>query len=123
MVAASTPATAELLSEFLSLAKVDSIRIGVNVSPLAQETFNILSKTYVTQKFFYCNCTRMPCRWNGDGAILVFNDVIVRSPYTADNVFGPPQAQPAVERVRRVVVSDKSLVYLLFSVEHRERTI
>lgn len=47
----------------------------------------------------------MPCRWNADGSILVFTDVIVRNPYAPENVSGPPTAQYAVDRVKRVVFS------------------
>ncbi|KAL3685498.1 hypothetical protein R1sor_003520 [Riccia sorocarpa] len=68
-------------------AEQEAERIGVNVSQEAQDIFDALSKT-------------LPVRWK-DTSIAVLNDVLVSSPYHAENVTGGTAT--ANERVRKVL--------------------
>lgn len=68
-------------------AEIDSERIGVGVTPEAQNIFDALSKT-------------LPVRWDKT-VIVVMNEVRVSSPYTSERVTGGTPA--ANERVRKVL--------------------
>lgn len=72
-------------------AEIDAERIGVGVTPEAQNIFDALSKT-------------LPVRWDKT-VIVVMNEVRVNSPYLPESVTGGTPA--ANERVRKVLVLER----------------
>ncbi|XP_027347187.1 protein LSM12 homolog [Abrus precatorius] len=72
-------------------AEADAERIGVGVTPEAQNIFNALSKT-------------LPVRWDKT-VIVVMNEVRVSSPYHPESVVGGTPA--ANERVKKVLELEK----------------
>lgn len=67
--------------------EIESERIGIGVTKEAQQIFNALSKTY-------------PCHWQNQN-IVVFNEVVISSPYTIDNCNGGDSMM--LERIKKVV--------------------
>lgn len=77
----------------LRVARAQADNIGENVSALAQDVFDALSRT-------------LPCRWNGD-VIVVMDEVEVRGPKYED-ASGSGQTPGAVERVQKVLALERA---------------
>lgn len=70
-------------------AEREAARVGVGVTQEAQELFDALSKIFPA------------CEWGPDGSsIVVIKDVVISSPYQAENVSGPAAA---VAQIRKIV--------------------
>eukprot|EP01097_Dermamoeba_algensis_P002064 TRINITY_DN1824_c0_g1_i1.p1 TRINITY_DN1824_c0_g1~~TRINITY_DN1824_c0_g1_i1.p1 ORF type:complete len:203 (+),score=50.93 TRINITY_DN1824_c0_g1_i1:53-610(+) len=65
----------------LRVARSEASKIGIGVTPEAQEIFNALSKT-------------LPCRWDRD-VIVVFEDTRISTPYTVESCLGGEVATPS----------------------------
>jgi len=74
-------------------------RIGVGVTQEAQEIFNALSRT-------------LPCKWYKD-SIIVFDEVVIESPYGIENCRGPTSL--SVDRVKKVLEGERKRLKLLSS--------
>eukprot|EP01102_Stenamoeba_stenopodia_P006007 TRINITY_DN1671_c0_g1_i1.p1 TRINITY_DN1671_c0_g1~~TRINITY_DN1671_c0_g1_i1.p1 ORF type:complete len:193 (+),score=24.52 TRINITY_DN1671_c0_g1_i1:42-581(+) len=67
-------------------------RLGIGVTPEAQDVFNALART-------------LPCRWGANNEIIVFDDVRIVSPYSIENLSGGTLA--SLERVKKVLEGRK----------------
>eukprot|EP00959_Pyramimonas_sp_CCMP1952_P436558 9141705-Pyramimonas_sp.AAC.1 len=94
-------------------AEDEAKKIGINVSDLAQEIFDALSKTYVPKilpRFAFGSSSpnacivvfrcRLPCRW-ADKSIIVMDEVKIDEPYTPECCKGSKDT--SLSRVRKVV--------------------
>lgn len=91
--AVDDPRRERRLENALRVARAQADNIGENVSALAQDVFDALSRT-------------LPCRWNGD-VIVVMDEVEVRGPKYVD-ASGSGQTTGAVERVQKVLAFERA---------------
>ncbi|KAN0008556.1 hypothetical protein ACTFIU_009280 [Dictyostelium citrinum] len=78
--------------EVIKKAAQKAMKIGVGVTPEAQEIFNSISKT-------------LPCDWSGEN-IIVLNEVKISSPYNIENCTGPENSK-SIERVKKVLEAER----------------
>ncbi|KAM9983372.1 hypothetical protein ACTFIY_000088 [Dictyostelium cf. discoideum] len=78
--------------EVIKKAAQKAMKIGVGVTPEAQEIFNSISKT-------------LPCDWSGEN-IIVLNEVKISSPYNIENCTGPENCK-SIERVKKVLEAER----------------
>ncbi|KAM9960133.1 hypothetical protein ACTFIW_009258 [Dictyostelium discoideum] len=78
--------------EVIKKAAQKAMKIGVGVTPEAQEIFNSLSRT-------------LPCDWSGEN-IIVLNEVKISSPYNIENCTGPENCK-SIERVKKVLEAER----------------
>ncbi|KAK5575426.1 hypothetical protein RB653_006559 [Dictyostelium firmibasis] len=78
--------------EVIRKATQKAMKIGVGVTPEAQEIFNSISKT-------------LPCDWSGEN-IIVLNEVKISSPYNIENCTGPENSK-SIERVKKVLEAER----------------
>jgi len=79
----------------IRLMREEASRIGVGVTEEAQEIFNALAKT-------------LPCKWKGEN-ILVFDEVLIQSPYTIDSMSG--NDPKILDRVKKVLDGERKRLY------------
>ncbi|KAN0030173.1 hypothetical protein ACTA71_009934 [Dictyostelium dimigraforme] len=78
--------------EVIKKATQKAMKIGVGVTPEAQEIFNSISRT-------------LPCDWLGEN-IIVLNEVKISSPYNIENCTGPENSK-SIERVKKVLEAER----------------
>eukprot|EP00124_Ichthyophonus_hoferi_P004600 Ihof_evm2s528 gene=Ihof_evmTU2s528 len=70
----------------LHKSRQEAIRLNPGATPIGQELFNRLSKTY-------------PVQWGQDNTIVVLGSVIISSPYTSENCKGTGDSYHRIKRV------------------------